>query len=487
MQYTVAIADDDRSILAAADQVLEANGYEVLCFGSGEELLGYLSVGSPDIILLDVHMVGMNGFEVLKKVRLTKNGAETPVIFLAAEDDIDTQTRALSAGAVDFVTKPIIENILLMRVRNSIDLVKLRRDLKAEVLNRTEEVTKERDRNKRLMLQVVSAISSTIDAKDNYTRGHSARVAEYAREIAKRTGYSEQAQEDIYMLGLLHDVGKIGIPDSLINKPSHLTAEEFAIIKTHPVLGYNILKTITELSDLALGARWHHERFDGKGYPDGISGEEIPEEARIIAVADAYDAMSSYRSYHDIFAQQYIKRELQNGIGTQFDPKFALIMIQMIDEDENYEMREHMSDDPSVIAKDGRQKKEDPNVFAFLQILETCGLNTAIGMKYCMNDVGFYVETLREFISFAPERRRMLDKSFNSADLDKYRSQVHSLKNISRTIGAEQLFDMSAELEAACREQDKHLIVAEHETIMSMVETTLAGILMATSTFGIDL
>jgi putative two-component system response regulator len=187
---------------------------------------------------------------------------------------------------------------------------------------------------------VVQTLAEAIDAKDTYTKGHSGRVAEYAREIARRFGYDRKQQDEIYMMGLLHDVGKIGVPDSVINKPGRLTEEEFAQIKTHPVLGDRILSKIQERPKLAVGARWHHERYDGTGYPDGLSGEEIPEEARIIAVADAYDAMSSRRSYRGILPQVTVRREIENGKGTQFDPVFADLMLAVIDGDPEYRLRE---------------------------------------------------------------------------------------------------------------------------------------------------
>lgn len=151
---------------------------------------------------------------------------------------------------------------------------------------------------------------------------------------------SREFQNDIYMIGLLHDVGKIGIPDAIINKPAKLTEEEYSVIKKHPVLGAKILENIAEFPNLSTGARWHHERYDGKGYPDGISGEGIPLEARIIAVADAYDAMSSRRSYRDVLPQAKVYEEVKKGKGTQFDPVFAEIMLTMIEEDTDYRMRE---------------------------------------------------------------------------------------------------------------------------------------------------
>ncbi len=189
-------------------------------------------------------------------------------------------------------------------------------------------------------IQVVSALAAAIDAKDKYTNGHSSRVAEYSKMIAARSGYSKAEQDEIYLIGLLHDVGKIGVPDEVINKPSKLTDEEFELIKKHPVIGDSILGSIKVNPKLATGARWHHERYGGGGYPDGISGDQIPEEARIIAVADAYDAMTSRRSYRDVMPQDKVRSEIEKGMNTQFDPRFAKIMLQMIDEDKDYSMHE---------------------------------------------------------------------------------------------------------------------------------------------------
>lgn len=185
---------------------------------------------------------------------------------------------------------------------------------------------------------IIQTLARTIDAKDKYTNGHSQRVARYAREIAIHMGKSEGEIKEIYYAGLLHDVGKIHVPDSIINKPSKLTNEEFSYIKLHPIAGYHILKTMTENPKIAQGAKWHHERYDGKGYPNGLEGENIPEIARIIGVADAYDAMTSYRSYRDVLPQETVRKEIEKGMGTQFDPEIAKIMIKMIDEDVNYSL-----------------------------------------------------------------------------------------------------------------------------------------------------
>ena len=192
----------------------------------------------------------------------------------------------------------------------------------------------------RLSREIMIALSKAVDAKDHYTNGHSERVAEYAREIARRMGKTENEQEEIYELGLLHDIGKIGIREDIINKESKLTEAEFAEIKKHTVIGWEILKTINEIPWLSKGARWHHERFDGRGYPDGLAGTDIPEEARIICLADSYDAMTSKRSYSSPKAQSEVRKEIIRCSGSQFDPQIAVYLIQMIDEDKDFLLRE---------------------------------------------------------------------------------------------------------------------------------------------------
>ncbi|MBQ7933888.1 MAG: response regulator [Lachnospiraceae bacterium] len=200
--------------------------------------------------------------------------------------------------------------------------------------------------------KIIRALVRTIDAKDRYTNGHSLRVAEYSKEIARRMKKSEKEQEKIYYAGLLHDVGKIRVPGTVINKPGKLTDEEYEQIKIHPVTSYYILKDIYDDKSIALGAKFHHERFDGKGYPNGLMGDNIPEIARIIGVADTYDAMASNRSYRAALPQDVIRSEIEKGKGTQFDPKVADIMLQMIDEDKSYTMKESKSLQKRVLVVD---------------------------------------------------------------------------------------------------------------------------------------
>lgn len=199
---------------------------------------------------------------------------------------------------------------------------------------------KENENSKRLFAQTAEALASAIDAKDKYTKGHSSRVAEYSRKIAESVGKSSQECDEIYYAALLHDVGKIGISRSILQKPGKLSNEEYQVIKEHPDIGAQILSSISESPYLSIGARSHHERYDGKGYPQGLKGNDIPEIARIIAVADAYDAMTSSRSYRETIPQQVVREEFVKGLGTQFDPLFGKIMIHLIDLDEEYQMKE---------------------------------------------------------------------------------------------------------------------------------------------------
>ena len=206
--------------------------------------------------------------------------------------------------------------------------------LEKEVDRKTKEIRK-------LLVQSMNTLSNAVDAKDYYTNGHSIRVAEYSRLLAQRLGLSKDRQEEIYYAGLLHDIGKIRVPDSIIKKEGKLTDEEYEYIKLHPVSGYHILKEISASSDIAIGAKYHHERYDGKGYPNGLEGENIPEIARILGVADAYDAMSSNRCYRKALPQDVVRAEIVKGRGTQFDPYIADIMLDIIDEDKGYRLKQN--------------------------------------------------------------------------------------------------------------------------------------------------
>ncbi len=220
------------------------------------------------------------------------------------------------------------------------NLIELQNSLQQQVEERTKELKEEKNNSEKLLLELTQALATTIDAKDKYTSGHSRRVAEYSKMIAQALGKDEKEQQDIYLFALLHDIGKIGIPDWIINKQDKLTDEEYAEIKKHPEIGYEILKSISIMPNLKTGVRWHHERIDGSGYPDGLVGDAIPEYAKIISVADAYDAMTSNRSYRDSLPQDVVRSEIKKHIGTQFDEKIAEKMLEIIEADKDFHLRE---------------------------------------------------------------------------------------------------------------------------------------------------
>ena len=341
MNEWILVIDDDPNNLKAASHILLKSGMRASCVRSGEDALRFLQKSGerqPDLILLDIHMPGMDGFETLKHLR--ERNQSIPVVFLTADEDSGSETRGLNAGAMDFIKKPFVPEVLLTRVRHIIALIRLQNDLESQVQEKTAAVIAQQEKLNRLSIQIVMTLSGAVDAKDPYTNGHSRRVAEYAREIALRYGYSPERAQNIYLIGLLHDIGKIGIPDTIINKPDRLSDEEYELTRRHPEMGCRILENIPDFPELAIGAHWHHERFDGKGYPDGLSGTDIPEEARIIAVADSYDAMTSRRSYRDVLPQAVVRAEIEKGVGTQFDPTFAKIMLNMIDSDKEYQMHQ---------------------------------------------------------------------------------------------------------------------------------------------------
>ena len=335
----IIVVDDDPIILKRAWNTLADAGFKVVILKSGSALLEYTNDHpAPDLILMDITMPDMDGFDVIRELKRGKvSWRETPIIFLTANEDEDAETQGLSLGAMDFIRKPFVPSVLVLRVKHAVELVRLQRNLETLVFEKTRE-------NEELFIHVVESLADAIDAKDNYTKGHSGRVAQYAKEIAQRYGYDEKQQELIFMMGLLHDVGKIGVPDEVINKRGRLTDEEFNRIKVHPVIGHKILSNIRKMPELADGARCHHERYDGNGYPEGLKGENIPEKARIIAVADAYDAMTSNRSYRGVLPQEKVRAEIEKGKGSQFDPRFADIMLEMIDDDKDYHMRDNSLD-----------------------------------------------------------------------------------------------------------------------------------------------
>lgn len=335
----ILIVDDDSMNLKIAERML-SDRFVIDGVTSGREALQFVKESLPELILLDLHMPDMDGFEVMDELRKNPETGKIPIVFLTADSDREVEIQGFKKGAQDFIVKPFVADIMIQRVSRILELSRLQNDLQKEVEKETRKAEERRRQVERLSDQIISALAETIDAKDTYTNGHSLRVAKYSVEIARRAGKPQEEQERIYYMGMLHDIGKIGIPDSIITKNSSLSEKEYYVTRKHPEIGAEILENISEIPDLGVGARWHHERYDGTGYPDGLKGTDIPEAARIIAVADAYDAMASKRSYRDVLPQKDVYDEINKGKGTQFDPVFADIMLQMIDEDTDYQMRE---------------------------------------------------------------------------------------------------------------------------------------------------
>lgn len=318
----VLIVDDDEFNRRVAGDILKER-FSICTAASGEETLEYLQSAIPKLILLDLHMPGMDGFETFQKIRENEVWKHIPIIFLTSDSKPETENRCLEIGAADFITKPFVPMVMLSRICRTIELSELQLDLEQKVEEKTELVEK-------VLLNSIMVIANTIDAKDAYTSGHCKRVAQCSVAIAQKLGWEEKRLKNLYSLALLHDIGKIGVPDAILNKPGRLSKEEFEVIKKHSTIGNDILKDIYIVNGAAEGALYHHERYDGNGYPCGLKGEEIPLCARIVGIADAYDAMASNRIYRPKLDPDKIIREFERGRGTQFDPKLTDIFLEML-------------------------------------------------------------------------------------------------------------------------------------------------------------
>ena len=245
--------------------------------------------------------------------------------------------------------------------------------------------TKFREDMQQMTIATIQTIANTIDAKDEYTTGHSKRVSDYSGSIAAELGYSEKEIADLKFIALLHDIGKIGVPDSVLNKPGKLTADEYQLMKNHTVIGADILKDIGMIPGIDVGAKYHHERYDGKGYPDGLEGDEIPEIARIIAVADAYDAMTSTRIYRNRLDPGVVEDEIEKGIGTQFDPKAGTAMLKLLREgrliqDEHYEEPKEVREATELLSR-VMEKQEEQLATNYMHDELTGAYNRNYGIK----------------------------------------------------------------------------------------------------------
>lgn len=291
---------------------LKSLPYEIQKTSDGEQALKMVEKDPPDLILLDLMMPKLSGYEVCQRLKSDPKTTFIPIIIVTALREVEDKIRAIECGSDDFLIKPFNKVELTTRIKSLLRLKELH-----DALDNSE--------------SVVFTLAEALEAKDIYTRGHSERVAKYSVILAKEMGLSESEVEDIHKGSLLHDIGKIGVKEEILNKADRLTQEELEHIRTHPARGYEICKNLKSFKKLLPIIRSHHERMDGKGHPDGLKGEEIPISARICSITDAFDAMTSNRPYRKgvtpLQAANIFERELGSG---QWDPEIVKTFIKLI-------------------------------------------------------------------------------------------------------------------------------------------------------------
>ena len=322
---SVLVVDDEDFIREIICRKLTGSGFACDAAPSAEDALAKISQNSYDCVLSDIHMPGMSGVDLLRRIKL--QNPDLAVILVTGAPDIDAALEAMRLGADDHLSKPLNLAALEMTVDRALEKKRLieenreyQRNLESMVKERTKQLSDANDDLRRLFTGSMKALAQALEAKDEYTQGHSARVAEESVNIARRLSLSDAEIQRIWLAGCLHDIGKIGINEAVLNKPGKLNEEEWDLIKQHPVVAGKILGPIPELSDIIDIIVHHHERYDGSGYPDGLEGSSIPLGARILSVADAYDALTSRRSYRAALARDEAYRILEDAGGTQFDP-----------------------------------------------------------------------------------------------------------------------------------------------------------------------
>ena len=317
----VLVVDDSPENIDLLSEILR-DDYRVRVATSGEKALKIVySDEPPDLILLDIMMPGISGLEICRRLKANPDRRRIPIIFVTAMSSTEDERRGLEIGAVDYITKPISPPIVMARVRTHLALYDQSRELAHMVAQRTTELLTTRQ-------QIIRRLGRADEFKDNETGNHVLRMSHYARLIALAHGLGEESAGIIFNTAPMHDIGKIGIPDAILLKPGKLTVEEFEIMKTHTTLGRNAI----EEAERRLGMRVaflsvskeiaysHQEKWDGSGYPEGLKGDAIPVSARLMAVADVYDALISKRVYKPAFPHEQACATIVKGRGTHFDP-----------------------------------------------------------------------------------------------------------------------------------------------------------------------
>lgn len=331
----ILLVDDDPNILKHAQSILGTE-YKIAAASSGAQALVFVQRFVPDLILLDIVMPQMNGFETLDKIHTVDSCKKVPVIFLTGDTDAATEAKCFAAGAVDFIGKPFVPQVLLGRVRRILEIEGYRRHLEEMVEQKVKEITSMQE-------NIITGIANLIESRDVSTGGHVKKTRNYValltRELQRREMYSEiltsEYADNVIKAAVLHDVGKIKVSDAILTKPGRLTEEEFQQIKLHAVYGDQIVEDIIGsvgnpdyVRHAREIARHHHERWDGTGYPDGLSGEQIPLGARIMALADVFDALAEERCYKaPIRPLERVFAILEENAGTQFDPVLTEIFL----------------------------------------------------------------------------------------------------------------------------------------------------------------
>lgn len=337
----ILLVDDHPENIELLKAYLAPQGYETVQAANGEEALKALSSQAIDLILLDVMMPGMDGFEVTRHVRQDKTNPQLPIVLVTALRETEDRVKGIEAGCDDFISKPFDGIELLARVRSLLkvkaynDLMsRYQQELETEVRKRTEELRQAFEKIKSASLDTIYRLSVASEYKDEDTGAHIKRMSHYSAAIARQLGLDAKLVEAILYAAPMHDVGKIGIPDHILMKPGKLDAQEWEIMQQHTIIGANILKG-SDAEFIQLGesiARHHHEKWDGSGYPDHLKGSEIPITSRIVAIADVFDALTSKRPYKEPFSLEKSFTIIQEGKGTHFDPDVVDAFFAIQDE-----------------------------------------------------------------------------------------------------------------------------------------------------------
>ncbi len=315
----ILLVDDREAIRRLLKQRLSAEGCECLEAGSASSALDELQNNKVELVILDIKMPGKSGVQLLPEIR--DSYPDTVVIMATAITDASIAIHCMKLGAYDYITKPFNLDEVVLGVDKALEKRRLQlenRDYQQHLEQRVEE---QASKIRNAFFNAITALAYALEAKDKYTSGHSQRVSEISVAIARELGLAQESINRIELAGRVHDIGKIGVRESVLNKPAQLTEEEFQHVKYHPETGEHILNPIVEDKEILQIVRHHHEHYDGTGYPDGLSGDEIPLGARILMVADSYDAMTSERPYRGAMDAETACAKLEQAKNTQFDPE----------------------------------------------------------------------------------------------------------------------------------------------------------------------